>query len=193
MLWRTSPTRSRRSPSTGFIRPCQPRLVDRPPAGSDWRHEVKHDGYRIVARKQGERVTLWSRTARVSPTGCRGSPSRCGAWPWSTPCSTARRSCSAPMGERLRGAAHTKVGGARSLPGRLRSPQPRRRGSPSASARGSARGALAACRRGRRYPVQRGDRGRGRGRVQESLRAGPRGHRRRWKPRAPLVDRGVRV
>jgi bifunctional non-homologous end joining protein LigD len=24
-------------------------------------HEVKHDGYRIVARKQGERVTLWTR------------------------------------------------------------------------------------------------------------------------------------
>ena len=41
--------------------PCQPRLVDRPPAGPDWRHEVKHDGYRIVARKQGEQVTLWSR------------------------------------------------------------------------------------------------------------------------------------
>jgi bifunctional non-homologous end joining protein LigD len=36
-------------------------LVARPPAGPGWLHEVKHDGYRIVARKQGERVTLWSR------------------------------------------------------------------------------------------------------------------------------------
>ena len=26
-----------------------------------WLHEVKHDGYRIIARKEGGRVTLWSR------------------------------------------------------------------------------------------------------------------------------------
>jgi bifunctional non-homologous end joining protein LigD len=26
-----------------------------------WLHEVKHDGYRILARKEGSRVTLWSR------------------------------------------------------------------------------------------------------------------------------------
>ena len=32
-----------------------------PPAGPGWLHEVKHDGYRIVARKQGESVSLWSR------------------------------------------------------------------------------------------------------------------------------------
>src|SRR5208337_5548809 len=61
MLWRTSPARSRRSPPAGFIIPAQPTLVARPPTGPEWLHEVKHDGYRIVARKQGERVTLWSR------------------------------------------------------------------------------------------------------------------------------------
>ena len=61
MLWRISPGRSRRTPPAGFVRPYQPRLVLRPPAGPGWQHEVKHDGYRIVARKQGERVTLWSR------------------------------------------------------------------------------------------------------------------------------------
>ena len=61
MLWRTSSARSRRAPPAGFIRPCQPFLVVRPPADPDWLHEVKHDGYRIVARKQGESVSLWSR------------------------------------------------------------------------------------------------------------------------------------
>ena len=61
MLWRVSPRRSRRTPPVGFIPPCQPLLVDKPPAGSDWLHEVKHDGYRIIARKDGSRVTLWSR------------------------------------------------------------------------------------------------------------------------------------
>jgi len=61
MLWRSSPSRSRRSPPTGFIRPCQPILVDHPPADPDWLHEVKHDGYRIIARKEEDRATLWTR------------------------------------------------------------------------------------------------------------------------------------
>ena len=61
MLWRISPKRSRRTPPAGFILPCQPLLVPKPPAGLGWLHEVKHDGYRIIARKDGSRVTLWSR------------------------------------------------------------------------------------------------------------------------------------
>jgi bifunctional non-homologous end joining protein LigD len=32
-----------------------------PAAGQDWLHEIKHDGFRILARKQGERVQIWSR------------------------------------------------------------------------------------------------------------------------------------
>ena len=61
MLWRTSSKRSRRAPPVGFILPCQPLVVDKPPAGLGWLHEVKHDGYRIIARKDGGQVTLWSR------------------------------------------------------------------------------------------------------------------------------------
>ena len=61
MLWRTSSPRFRRDPPADFITPCNPKLVSRPPAGPGWRHEIKHDGFRILARKQGERVTLWTR------------------------------------------------------------------------------------------------------------------------------------
>jgi bifunctional non-homologous end joining protein LigD len=61
MLWRISPGRSRRSPPAGFIQPCRPIPVVRPPAGPGWLHEIKHDGYRILGHKEGTRVTLWSR------------------------------------------------------------------------------------------------------------------------------------
>lgn len=53
-----------RSPSKppGFIRPCLPALANRPPPGLDWLHEIKFNGYRVIARKDGERVRLWART-----------------------------------------------------------------------------------------------------------------------------------
>src|SRR4051794_23900301 len=41
---------------------CEPALADRPPAGPAWMHEVKWDGYRVIARKDGDRVRLWART-----------------------------------------------------------------------------------------------------------------------------------
>jgi bifunctional non-homologous end joining protein LigD len=46
----------------GFILPCQPALADRPPSGPGWLHEIKFDGYRVIARKDGEQVRLWART-----------------------------------------------------------------------------------------------------------------------------------
>jgi bifunctional non-homologous end joining protein LigD len=59
MAWRNSP-RSRHPPA-GFIEPCRPILVTTPPVGPGWIHEMKHDGYRLLARKQGEDVGLWTR------------------------------------------------------------------------------------------------------------------------------------
>ena len=59
--WRAAPSLWRRSAPPGFIRPCEPTLVNRPPAGPGWLHEIKHDGFRVLAWKQGERVTVWSR------------------------------------------------------------------------------------------------------------------------------------
>jgi bifunctional non-homologous end joining protein LigD len=45
----------------GFIAPCLPTLAPRPPSGEEWLHEIKHDGFRIIARKDGKRVKLYSR------------------------------------------------------------------------------------------------------------------------------------
>jgi ATP-dependent DNA ligase len=45
----------------GFIAPCLPTSAPRPPSGALWLHEIKHDGFRIVARKDGNRVRLYSR------------------------------------------------------------------------------------------------------------------------------------
>ena len=33
-----------------FIEPCLPSPADKPPSGSNWIHEIKHDGYRLMAR-----------------------------------------------------------------------------------------------------------------------------------------------
>jgi bifunctional non-homologous end joining protein LigD len=33
----------------------------RPPSGDPWLHEIKHDGFRIIARKDDGRVRLYSR------------------------------------------------------------------------------------------------------------------------------------
>src|SRR5260370_21151702 len=46
---------------TGFIAPCLPTKVHTLPSGGLWLHEIKHDGFRIIARKDGERVRLYSR------------------------------------------------------------------------------------------------------------------------------------
>jgi bifunctional non-homologous end joining protein LigD len=45
----------------GFIAPCLPINAPQPPSGELWLHEIKHDGFRVIARKTGERVRLYSR------------------------------------------------------------------------------------------------------------------------------------
>ena len=41
--------------------PCLPRPAREPPAGPDWIHEIKHDGFRILAHRRGRSVRLFSR------------------------------------------------------------------------------------------------------------------------------------
>ena len=52
--------RSAARPS-GFVEPCRPSRAPRPPSGPDWIHEIKHDGFRIMVRREGSRVRLFTR------------------------------------------------------------------------------------------------------------------------------------
>jgi bifunctional non-homologous end joining protein LigD len=45
----------------GFVPPCLPTKAQEPPSGPTWLHEIKHDGFRVIARKDGSRVRLYSR------------------------------------------------------------------------------------------------------------------------------------
>jgi bifunctional non-homologous end joining protein LigD len=50
-----------RTLSAGFIAPCLPSKTDKPPSGRQWLHEIKHDGFRVITRKNGAQVRLYSR------------------------------------------------------------------------------------------------------------------------------------
>jgi ATP-dependent DNA ligase len=45
----------------GFIAPCLPIKTNKLPSSREWLHEIKHDGFRVIARKDGARVRLYSR------------------------------------------------------------------------------------------------------------------------------------
>jgi ATP dependent DNA ligase domain len=45
----------------GFVAPCIPSRAPKPPSGPDWVHEVKHDGYRLLVRRDGATVRLFTR------------------------------------------------------------------------------------------------------------------------------------
>jgi bifunctional non-homologous end joining protein LigD len=51
----------RRIRTDGFVDPCIPSRAPKPPSGPDWVHEVKHDGYRLIVRRDGETVRLFTR------------------------------------------------------------------------------------------------------------------------------------
>jgi ATP-dependent DNA ligase len=55
-----------------FIEPCLPSPADKPPSGSNWIHEIKHDGFRVMARRDPVGIRLITRrgndwTTRYGP------------------------------------------------------------------------------------------------------------------------------
>ena len=50
-------------PAAGLHRPLSTD-ADKVPVGDGWLHELKHDGFRILAFKAGDTVRLWSRNGR---------------------------------------------------------------------------------------------------------------------------------
>jgi bifunctional non-homologous end joining protein LigD len=58
MRWHTSAP-VRHPPS--FIEPCLPAISRTVPTGASWAYEIKHDGFRFICRRAGDRVRVFSR------------------------------------------------------------------------------------------------------------------------------------
>ena len=57
----------RTRPGLGIIEPCLPSPAKAPPSGPGWLHEIKHDGFRILARRDSARVRLITRHGNDFP------------------------------------------------------------------------------------------------------------------------------
>ena len=81
-LWISVPLKTRMSlrertrPGLGIIEPCLPSPAKVPPSGPGWLHEIKHDGFRILARRDSAGVraeSVWPRPSGLGGVdGVRG-------------------------------------------------------------------------------------------------------------------------
>jgi bifunctional non-homologous end joining protein LigD len=55
--------RASRASPVGFIEPCLPSAADRIPIRGEWIHEIKYDGYRLMALRDGAGLRLLTRRA----------------------------------------------------------------------------------------------------------------------------------
>jgi hypothetical protein len=44
----------------GFVEPCNPTVPKRAPSGPQWIHEIKHDRYRMILRRAGDRARVFA-------------------------------------------------------------------------------------------------------------------------------------
>lgn len=55
---------ARKAAMPSFIAPQLATLVDKPPTGKEWLHELKFDGYRMLCHLNRGKVTFWSRNGK---------------------------------------------------------------------------------------------------------------------------------
>jgi bifunctional non-homologous end joining protein LigD len=48
-------------PRSPFVAPRIPTRASKPPAGPEWVREIKHDGYQLQVRRDGDVVRLFTR------------------------------------------------------------------------------------------------------------------------------------
>ena len=51
-------------PTFTFIPPALPSPAECPPIGGEWIHEIKHDGYRMMVRRDASGVRLLTRNGK---------------------------------------------------------------------------------------------------------------------------------
>ena len=59
-----------------FIEPCLPSPADHPPSGSNWIYEIKHDGYRLMARRDPVGIRLITRNRPLAACGLSQAEAR---------------------------------------------------------------------------------------------------------------------
>src|SRR5215216_1911065 len=52
---------ARKAAMPDFVQPQLATLVERPPSGDEWLHELKFDGYRLLCHVNGRQVRFWTR------------------------------------------------------------------------------------------------------------------------------------